>query len=620
MSAPTSEEVAADFQDSLDDLKINDRYMISNLTIIAKENIEHAQALSKTLESHIRKSTPTRKLPALYLLDSIVKNVGSPYTIYLGRNLFSTFFDAYTLVDSVTRKSMEALFKTWKQPIAGSTDPTPVFPPEITQKLDESLIRAKAATQKYPPPLQAQRPMPQDYRNTPTPTQNIGRYATPQQPPQQYQNGHASHQPTPPPGGTPVIDADFARRILAGLGQKQDDLSKLKEDIKNLINHTQSEFARNPYDQSSQVRLKALFQLSNILDTQQLSPEAIAAIKAQVSSLSAGIRPASAQPSLPMPGQNGAWQAPTPVASTPAQPYRAPSVQPNLPILHNLPVSTHSPLPSLVAPAMPSQGNALIEQLRAAGLLPNNASTPTQPPTLPAMPLTMPPSMPPIMPPTMPPSGLPQLPDAASLSRLLANMPTLAKPLAGSGKPRIPLSQTGLKAGIPTSLLTALYDPASTRCTTCGRRFADTPAGRTQKSNHIDWHFRTNQKIADATHRSQHRSWYPDEHEWIATKDIDPSSGIPDAVVSSTAKSDKGPGKKSIPAPVEMGVNKECPICQDRFEQIFDADSQEWVWLDATRPDPRGKVYHASCYEEVHGKKRKAEEPLGGKGKGVKVN
>lgn len=265
---------------------------------------------------------------------------------------------------------------------------------------------------------------------------------------------------------------------------------------------------------------------------------------------------------------------------------------------------------------MPPQGNALIEQLRAAGLLPNNASTPTQAPIMPAMPQPLAPSMPP----SMPPSGLPQLPDAASLSRLLANMPALAKPLASPGKPRIALSQSGLKAGINTFLLTGLYDPASTRCTTCGRRFADTPTGRTHKSNHIDWHFRTNQKIADATHRSQHRSWYPDEHEWIATRDIDPSSGIPDSAVNTASKPEKGPGKKSIPAPVEMGVNKECPICQDRFEQIFDADSQEWVWLDATRPDPKGKVYHASCYEEVHGKKRKAEEPLVGKGKGVKVS
>ena len=55
MSTLPSDEVALDFQDVLDDLTINNRYEISNLTIIAKENIEHAQAISRTLEQHIRK-------------------------------------------------------------------------------------------------------------------------------------------------------------------------------------------------------------------------------------------------------------------------------------------------------------------------------------------------------------------------------------------------------------------------------------------------------------------------------------------------------------------------------------------------------------------------------------
>jgi len=54
MSAPTAEEVAADFKDCLNDLQMNNRYEISNLTIIAKENIDYAQALSKALENHIR--------------------------------------------------------------------------------------------------------------------------------------------------------------------------------------------------------------------------------------------------------------------------------------------------------------------------------------------------------------------------------------------------------------------------------------------------------------------------------------------------------------------------------------------------------------------------------------
>jgi hypothetical protein len=49
-----SDEVAADFKDALQDLKVNSRPEISNLTLIAKENTEHAQAISTVLENHIR--------------------------------------------------------------------------------------------------------------------------------------------------------------------------------------------------------------------------------------------------------------------------------------------------------------------------------------------------------------------------------------------------------------------------------------------------------------------------------------------------------------------------------------------------------------------------------------
>lgn len=46
--------MAADFEESLKDLQSNNRYEISNLTVIAKENTEHAQAISKALENHIK--------------------------------------------------------------------------------------------------------------------------------------------------------------------------------------------------------------------------------------------------------------------------------------------------------------------------------------------------------------------------------------------------------------------------------------------------------------------------------------------------------------------------------------------------------------------------------------
>lgn len=47
-------EVASDFRDALQDLKLNNRPEISTLTVIAKENTEYAKSISKVLETHIR--------------------------------------------------------------------------------------------------------------------------------------------------------------------------------------------------------------------------------------------------------------------------------------------------------------------------------------------------------------------------------------------------------------------------------------------------------------------------------------------------------------------------------------------------------------------------------------
>ena len=50
----TSEEVAEDYKSSLEFLITNDRYSINNLTVIAKENIEHAEAICRVIDEHIR--------------------------------------------------------------------------------------------------------------------------------------------------------------------------------------------------------------------------------------------------------------------------------------------------------------------------------------------------------------------------------------------------------------------------------------------------------------------------------------------------------------------------------------------------------------------------------------
>jgi hypothetical protein len=47
-------EVAIAFREALEDLQKNDQYAIDNLTVIAKESTEHAQALCRELETHIK--------------------------------------------------------------------------------------------------------------------------------------------------------------------------------------------------------------------------------------------------------------------------------------------------------------------------------------------------------------------------------------------------------------------------------------------------------------------------------------------------------------------------------------------------------------------------------------
>jgi len=54
MNSEISDDVAEDYKRALEDLTMNSRYEISNLTVIARENTEHAMAISEALKSHIK--------------------------------------------------------------------------------------------------------------------------------------------------------------------------------------------------------------------------------------------------------------------------------------------------------------------------------------------------------------------------------------------------------------------------------------------------------------------------------------------------------------------------------------------------------------------------------------
>lgn len=113
--------------------------------------------------------------------------------------------NAYTLLDGPTRRKLEEMLKTWKEPVPGSIDSRPVFPTEVTRPIDNALLKARIAVlnvqQQQAQSQQAlskRRPgtgtPPVPYRNTPTPPTNGSRYLPPSN---LQQNGHPYIPPQP---------------------------------------------------------------------------------------------------------------------------------------------------------------------------------------------------------------------------------------------------------------------------------------------------------------------------------------------------------------------------------------------------------------------------------------
>ncbi|KAL9635084.1 MAG: hypothetical protein Q9164_003686 [Protoblastenia rupestris] len=633
-----SDEVAEDYKSSLEDLIDNSRLVINNLTVIAKENIEHAMAISRVLENHIKSTPPNRKLPALYLLDSIVKNVGTPYTLFFGRNLYSIFMNAYSLVNPFIRQKLDEMLATWKLPNAGSLDTKPVFPPETTRPIEEALSKARAAAseQHRQQQLRAQQEMISrgrqmslangSWRNTPTPPQMNGQYQPPsaqQYPPQGHQQQPISngqyHQPQSqypqpiqyqsPPSAPPVYQQNFHSPAPKPQYTPPVDLASLHRDIDELIGVARSEFATSPYDPSIQTRLKALLDLQNILRQQYHPPEQIQQVRNQVTQLKSASRPPppiavlTPSPYTPALQQFSTYPPPLPQSPTPYQmPQHTPTPQPadlqallssnNLAnIIANAqkgsstpPTQTNSlPSPSSNIPVPSSAGGGasdLLASLRAKGLLGSINGSPS-------------------------PSGHPSTYGTPSMTN--------------GGLPRtgpindVQLSSASLKIPRP-QLISLLYDAQPNQCTTCGRRFLATEEDRERKRRHYDWHFRTNQRMNDASKRAQNRSWYVDELEWIKSRDdpegnpIDLSASVTTGGLNITI-STTDPKSKYIPVPTDQTLaNLPCPICQEKFTASYNEEVSDWVWMDAIKIGPR--VYHASCHSEVKKTRSRENTPV----------
>ncbi|KAL0573968.1 mRNA 3' end processing factor [Marasmius crinis-equi] len=103
-----------DLSQRLAELTVNSRPIIQSLSMYAQDYVRFAEIVAQCLESHIRRVPPWMKLPALYLLDMISKNIYEPYARHFATFIVPLFIKTYHQVDEPTRSKMLELLLTWR--------------------------------------------------------------------------------------------------------------------------------------------------------------------------------------------------------------------------------------------------------------------------------------------------------------------------------------------------------------------------------------------------------------------------------------------------------------------------------------------------------------------------
>ncbi|KAJ1564877.1 hypothetical protein HK096_005752 [Nowakowskiella sp. JEL0078] len=537
------EMIRLEYRSSLADLTFNSKPIITNLTIIANENIAAASAIVQAIEDQIRNAQPRQKLPVFYLLDSICKNVGNVYISKFSQNLMRTFSIAYDAVNDDDRSRMSKVLSTW-----WNNNGVPLFPPYVLQQIDDFIKRRIGQFgQIYVNP--SFMPRQQNYQG------NLYDRPTTFQP---FQSSYGFTGSSVPLNFTPAISAINTASILSPLAAFTSlnppavnavSTAAIQQDILAVLTVKQQMAMMQP-TVSLTNDIALLGQILNLVQTSVLDESMISAIRDKLRDIAPNVIQGTSRMTAQLPAQSVQQQSAS--LSTPfsiASGVMTSAISPNI-APSSLAVNSQHTV------ATSSFGAIDLANLStlSLGFLDN-----------------------------LDPAILAAAANAASSVETLStssNGPSLS--IKRLQRIRLSNEEINRKQEGGVSLL---YDTLELQCKQCGIRFARTSTGKKKFDDHLDWHFRQNEKKSNVS-----RDWYLNEQQWIEELEVEFAVKERQGFFfgnQSTAELDTPKSQyeiiKNLSEDIAAGAKNPttCAICNEKFSRFFEDENEVWMLENA---------------------------------------